>query len=123
MITVRTSLDELRTLRAFTHGFNRKELAPGNLLPDIWHRLPEIGIDSPYRPPSPDLTIIPVERHLPWDVYAHLLGISAKQYEKRATNGDFGPAASDATTFDDIGLERPWWNSSEMVKEARPRPR
>lgn len=52
VITVRTSLDELRDLRAFTHGFNRKELTPDELLPDIWHGLPEIGIDSPYKPPS-----------------------------------------------------------------------
>jgi hypothetical protein len=73
--------------------------------------LPEIAFDLPFRPDPEQLTVTPIERHLAWDVYAHKLGLTPDEFQRRADSGDFGRPASD-----DAYCENPfagvWWNSA-----------
>jgi hypothetical protein len=112
VVSVTTSYSEIVTLDAFTHGFQRRPLPARKLLLDHWDKLTEIGFDLPFQPELERLTVSPVERHLPWDVYANKLGITPGEFQRRADSGDFGRPASESADYQDHFPAGPWWNSS-----------
>lgn len=113
VISFATSHSELAALGAFMHGFQRTPLGSDDLSPEVWKILPEIGFDLPFRPDPDRLTISPVERHLPWDIYAHKLGLAPEEFQRRAEKGDFGPSSSEtADCQDNPFLVRPWWDAA-----------
>jgi hypothetical protein len=112
VVSFTTSYSELIELGAFRHGFQRRPLLDHAMLIERWPRLQEISFDVPFRTDQERLKITPVERHLPWDVYAHNLGLQADEFRLRAERGEFGTPASDDVHDEDINAERPWWNST-----------
>ncbi|OBI14929.1 hypothetical protein A5712_29850 [Mycobacterium sp. E2327] len=119
VISYTTSYAEMVDLGARGGGFGESQLPPLELLNSPTTHLPEIVYDVPFKPDGDRLTVTPVARHLPWNVFAYKLGLSPDEFERRADNGEFGPPASEGVSCPRIGnMVRPWWTSDHPALES-----
>jgi hypothetical protein len=108
VVSYETCYDEMADLGARVPGPRPVPLPTVELLP----LAPEIVYDLPFQPDPNRITVTPVARHLPWDIFAHKLGLSAEEFEQRAQNGDFGVPASTGVRCPGIWVTvRPWWTA------------
>lgn len=112
VLTFATNYAELAVLDA-RESSHRMELGPRDDVHSLWTYLTEISFDLPFRPDPARLFVTPIARHLPRDVYAHELGLTLEEFDRRAGRGDFGIPASDGLVLDDnLFVQTPWWDSA-----------
>lgn len=106
VIRYSTSYEELQDLGALSGGFGVRPLVPANVLP----RTAEVAISAPFCPSRDRLTVIEVERHVPFDVFAFLLGITVERFRDLQEAGEFGVPASQGSRHS-YGDVAPWWTT------------
>ena len=116
VVSYKTCYTEMIDLGARVPGFRAKPLPPMELL-DL---APEIVYDLPFKLDRNRLTVTPIARHLPWDVFAHKLGLGQEEFERCAANGDFGVPASEGVSCLGIWITvRPWWTAEHPALAGR----
>lgn len=120
VVSYTTSYAEMVDLGARGGGFRETPLPPLKLLNSTTTSLPEIVYDLPFKPDGDLITVTPVARHLPWDVFAHKLGLSPDEFQRRDENGEFGVPASEGVSCPRIWtMVRPWWTSEHPALADR----
>lgn len=107
--------EDLVRLNAITDGFGTRDLLPEHILVgSLGIQVPGVAIPCPYRPDPSSLKVHPVDRDVPWVVFADLLGLDDEEFRRRASAGIFGSNASDGVPHD-LADVRPWWSLSSVV--------
>ena len=114
VVTYTTTYAEMVELGAGGANFRRNALPPLKLLNSTSCSYPEIVYDLPFKPEKDRIAVQPVPRHVPWDVFAHLLGLSPDEFIQRAENGEFGLPASDGIACPRMP-SAPWWTSDHPL--------
>ena len=108
-----TSYDEIVALRGHGHAFRRVPL-PDPVLLHIPGASWEIGFDVPFTPPRDRLSVIEVDRHVDYLMFADLLGLTREEFIAREESGRFAPAMT-APDDPSIGGPRLWWSTDYVL--------
>jgi hypothetical protein len=108
-----TSYDEIVALGAYSHGFRKGPLPDAALL-QIPGAAWEVGFDVPFTPSRDRLSLIEVDRHVDWQMFAHLLGMTEEEFIARANANHFAPPIP-APRDPSIGGPRPWWPTDYVL--------
>lgn len=116
VIEVQIPYGELRAQGARSGGFHLSDLVPVEWLTDP-HGLvvPEIAIPAPL-PPRQEQRLHRVDRHVEWDVFAHLLDLPAEEFIRQAERGKFGPKG---TGGEHLPGHRAWWPQRQVERVLR----